>query len=113
MERVDRGSRRIDGCVNRMYDRSRTDSGCHDKGLSAEAANKVAYTSSSAVGLDVTLIPREAKRCIRQLNHEEVELCVWRQANHFDMHVLHRTAGTNGYTSCGVQKATCRRSATG
>src|SRR5215472_4632898 len=107
MQSMHRGSRRITACVHRMYHGSRTASGCHNKGLDAEAANKIAYASSVSVGLDVTLIPGQTEGRIRQLNHEEVEFSVSWQPSHFHVHVLHRTKRTNGHTPGGIWQTTC------
>lgn len=52
----------------------RTAARSHDEGLLAESANEVGHSVAMAVGRQVTLVPRQAKRRIWQLNHESIEL---------------------------------------
>jgi hypothetical protein len=54
-------------------ERRRRDTGSNDEGLNAKAPPKMLDSVAVSVGLDISLIPREAKRRVRNLDHEEVE----------------------------------------
>ena len=49
-----------------------------DERLDIKASDEPFESDAVAVGLDVTLIPGEAKRCFGYLDHEKVEVRVWR-----------------------------------
>ena len=62
-----------------------------DEGLDVEAPDEFLVAFSLVVGLDVTLIPRQAKGRIGDLDHEEIELRVRRQPTHVHVHMLDRS----------------------
>src|SRR6516225_7665783 len=50
-----------------------------DKGFNAEAASEMLEGVAFVISIDVSLIPRQPKRCGWNLDHEEVETGVGRQ----------------------------------
>ena len=65
MERVDRGGRRVQVGIRErrlvVHDRGRNYAWRDDERLDAEAADEVLVALSLAIGLDIALVPRQAK----------------------------------------------------
>jgi hypothetical protein len=60
-------------------DRGRGYAGSYDEGFDIESADKLAVAYAIVVSYDIALVSRKAKREIRHLNHEQVEIGVGRQ----------------------------------
>src|SRR6185369_12841247 len=81
-----KGMDRVEGRVERgiregrlvMHDGSWHTAGRDDEGLNAETADKLLVAFPVIIRLDIALVPRQAKRGIGHLNHEEIELGVSR-----------------------------------
>ena len=61
-------------------------SGRYDKGLDTKLPDKRTGPGAEPIRLDITLIPRQAKRSYRPLDHEEIEVGVWRQTKDCYIH---------------------------
>src|SRR5262249_9411115 len=85
---------RIDARVRlrRRVDRLRD-----DKCLAAEDPHKLSTSTSVLVGVDITLIPGQAKGPRWDLQHEEREGCMRRQPLDLDAHPLVGSHGANGH----------------
>src|SRR5215813_11271865 len=93
-----------------VHDRRRRDVRRYDECLNIEAADELPVAFPVLVGLDVALIPREAKGCIRDLDDEEVELGIWRQPADVDVHLLDWAQGFDSHTrACVGQTGGCSR----
>ncbi|MGH7061769.1 MAG: hypothetical protein ACREFH_15380 [Stellaceae bacterium] len=92
MIELDRPGLRVLGGIRerRIFedDRGRGRARGDKKRLSAEAADKIGHPLTLFSGLDVTLIPGEAKGRGRNLDQEDVEFRIGRQAEDFDVHGL-------------------------
>src|ERR1700752_1010985 len=60
--------------------RRRGNTGRDNKGLDTKAADKLARAVAFGVGFNISLIPRQPKRCIWNLNYEQIENGVRREA---------------------------------
>src|SRR5690348_13455609 len=58
----------------------RRDTGGNDEGFDVETPSKVLEGIAAVVGFYIPLIPGKPKRCVRNLNHEEVKVGIGRQA---------------------------------
>ncbi len=56
------------------------------------------------VGLDVSLIPRQAKGCVGDLNYEKVETCVGRQPGRENEHVFGNACRHDGNLGFSTSK---------
>ena len=56
------------------------------------------------VGLDVALVPAEAERCVRQLNDEQIEIRLRRQAMHRHVHHLDAADGVDRHVCARLDK---------
>jgi hypothetical protein len=76
--------------------------------LYAEATEELLVAAAVLVGHDVTLVPGHAKRRRRNLDHEEIEIRVGRQAFDRDVHDIDGTARLNLHRGRRVRKAAFR-----
>jgi TolB-like protein len=87
-----RRSRRVLCCIREWRivedERCLRDTGGNDECLDAEAPPKVLECIAIIVGFDVPLIPRQPKRCVGYLNHEEVEIGIGWQTARVNKHVF-------------------------
>jgi hypothetical protein len=56
--------------------RSRSHTLGNDESFDAESADELAVSNTIFIGIDIALIPGQAKRLVRHLNHEQVEVGV-------------------------------------
>src|SRR5204863_6033022 len=80
--------RRIARRIGREHHRSGSSVRINDGGFDAKAADEVAIADAIVVGLDVALIPGETEGRRRNLNDEEIEICVRRQTGGPHMQIL-------------------------
>src|ERR1700736_5044120 len=73
--------------------RSRSHAWRHDEGFDTESADELTVAYTIFISLDIALVPRKAKRLVRHLNHEQVEVGVGWQSPHFYFHDFNRTDG--------------------
>src|SRR5262245_31412130 len=96
MVRMDRLGRRVRDSVRERW--IVVDEGCwlpgrglrHNERLDVESPDELLLTFALGVGLDVALVPREAKRPVGNLNHEEIKLRLRGKPTHVDIHMLDR-----------------------
>src|SRR5438093_3655868 len=95
-------SRRTSNVVNHG---GRCLAGRHDEGFEVEATDETLMRPAEIVGLDVALIPGEPEGRIRNLDHEEIEVGVRRQAFDLDGHDLQWADRVDTDESGGVGEA--------
>ena len=67
----------------------------HNKCLNTETANKVPNPFPVRTGIEVTLVPGEAKGLIGELDHKKIEPCTCWKPAYFHVHELDRPQRVN------------------
>jgi hypothetical protein len=73
--------------------------------LAVEAPHEKLVTLSLIIGLDVALIPSQAKRRIRNLDHKEIKLGMRWKPPYVDGHHLNRPQRHDSHVCAGAQEA--------
>src|SRR5262245_12234986 len=73
--------------------------------LDAEAPHEKLVTFSLIIGLNVALIPSQAKRGIGNLDHKEIKLGIRWKPLYVDGHVLNRPSRDDSHVCVGVRDA--------
>jgi hypothetical protein len=73
--------------------------------LDAEAPHEKLVTLSLSIGLDVALIPSQAKRRIGNLDHKEIKLGIRWKPPYVDRHHLNRPQRDDSHVGVGVLDA--------
>ena len=73
--------------------------------LDVEAPHEKLVTLSLTIGLDVALIPSQAKRRIGILDHKQIKLCVPWEPPYVDDHRLNRPQRGDAHVCVGVRDA--------
>jgi hypothetical protein len=73
--------------------------------LDAEAPHEKLVTFSLIIGLDVALIPSQAKRRIGNLDHKEIKLGIRWKPPYVDGHHLNRPQRRDSYVCVGARDA--------
>ena len=90
-----------------MYDRSWLAAGGlrYYECLDVEAPHEKLMTLSLSIGLDVALIPSQAKRRIGNLDHKEIKLSIRWKPLYVDVHLLRSAQRDDCHFSVGVREA--------
>jgi hypothetical protein len=73
--------------------------------LDAEAPQETLVTLSQIIGLDVALIPSQAKRRIGNLDHKEIKLGIRWKPLYVDGHLLNRPPRDDSHVCVGALEA--------
>ena len=73
--------------------------------LDVEAPDETLVTPSRSIGLDVALIPSQAKRRIGNLDHKEIKLGIRWKSLYVDGHLLNRPPRDDSHICVGLLKA--------
>ena len=76
--------------------------------LDVEAPHETPVTPPQRTGLDVALIPSQAKRRIGNLDHKEIKLGIRWKPLYVDVHLLNRPQRDDCHVSVGVREAIAR-----
>ena len=68
--------------------RSISNTGSHNESFDTESADELTVANTVFIGLDIALVPGQAKRPIRHLDDEQVVARVRGQTRRFDLHDL-------------------------
>ena len=71
--------------------------------LKGDAKIELGVTAAVPVGGEVALVPRHAKGRFRNLQHEEIEVCVGRQALDADVHDFDGSRRSHPHSGAGIR----------
>jgi len=88
-----------------MHDRCGPDSRSHNEGFNAEPANEVRNPLAVFVRREVSLVPRQTKGRVRELDYERVEFGLRWQTAGLQVHDFHIAQRVDRYSPPGFRNA--------